>query len=273
MGTGDLIGTVYYNIEDAGILLNSGLHGNIPIAGVGNPPIGQNSPANIPSALLNEDGYSLLTRAGLAIAYDTRNAVRLPNGGQRTELTAEITSSYLGGDRDFYKLELQSAWYFPGLAKGHVLEIGGRSGVVNGLNGDTVPFYERYYLGGLYSLRGTRYRGISPRELDPSTGSYFAEPVGGDTYWFGSVEYSLPIIDTEGGAGLRLAAFYDIGSVGAAPYSFNSSGYSDNWGFGIRLNIPQLGPLRIDYGIPIHYDQFNSGKGRIQFGVGWQRPF
>lgn len=274
MGGGDLIGTVYYNIENAGILLNDGLHGNISVPnplGPGFPPI--NSPQNTPSALLNEDGYSLLTRAGFALAYDTRNDVRLPNGGQRTELTTEITTSYLGGERDFYKLELQSAWYFPGLFKGHVLEIGGRSGVVEGMDGDTVPFYERYYLGGLYSLRGTRYRGISPRELDPSTGAYFYEPIGGHSYWFGSVEYSLPLIDTEGGAGLRLAAFYDIGSVGEAPYSFNGSGYSDNWGIGIRLNIPQLGPLRLDYGVPIHYDQFNSGKGRIQFGVGWQRPF
>jgi outer membrane protein assembly factor BamA len=60
---------------------------------------------------------------------------------------------------------------------------------------------------------------------------------------------------------------------GRGPYSFNASDYSDNWGFGIRLNIPQLGPLRIDYGIPIHHDNSAAGKGRIQFGVGWQRPF
>jgi outer membrane protein insertion porin family len=187
-------------------------------------------------------------------------------------LTTELTSSYLGGERDFYKVEAQTAWYFPGLFKGHVLEIGARAGVVEGLDGDMVPFYERYYLGGLYSLRGTRYRGISPREVNP-LGGYFAEPVGGNTYWFSSVEYSLPLIESEAGAGLRLAAFYDIGSVGESPYSFNASNFSDNWGLGIRLNIPQLGPLRLDYGIPIHHDEFNSGKGRIQFGVGWQRPF
>jgi outer membrane protein insertion porin family len=271
LGKGDFIGSVYYNIENVGILLDDDLHG---FRTVTVPPLNlpQLEPNNAPLAILNEDGYALLTRVGMAFAYDTRNDVRLPNGGQRTELSAELTSSYLGGERDYYKLQLETAWYFTGLLKGHVLEFGGRSGVVEGLDGDTVPFYDRFYLGGLYSLRGFRYRAISPREADPQ-GGYFREPVGGHTFWFGSVEYSIPIVESEAGAGLRLAAFYDIGSVGESSYSFNADNFSDNWGLGVRINIPQLGPLRIDYGIPLHYDEFSNGKARIQFGVGWQRPF
>lgn len=272
-GRGDLIGSVYFNVENVGILLENGIHDDRII----NSPTPPYTPIqdwhNAPYTIVREGGYSVLTRVGTSIAYDTRNAVRLPNGGQRTELSAEVTTSYLGGERDYYKLELQSMWFFPGLFKGHVLEIGGRSGVTDGLRGDTVPFYDRYYLGGLYSMRGFRYRAISPREFNAQTGTYFNEPIGGNSYWFGSAEYSIPVIDTESGAGIRLAAFYDIGSVGADSYSFNVSGYSDNWGIGIRLNIPQLGPLRLDYGVPIHHDQFSNGKGRIQFGVGWQRPF
>ncbi|HNQ72718.1 MAG TPA: outer membrane protein assembly factor BamA [Verrucomicrobiota bacterium] len=271
-GKGDLIGGVYFNVENTGILLENGIHDDRLVTVPGQPwPVQDGH--NAPYAIVREGGYSVLTRVGASLAYDTRNAIRLPNGGQRTELRAEVTTSALGGEKDFYKLELQSMWFFPGPAKGHVLEVGARSGVTDGLRGDSVPFYERYYLGGLYSLRGFRYRAISPREFNTQTGSYFNEPIGGSSYWFGSVEYSIPLIDTETGAGVRLAAFYDIGSVGGNAYSFNSSGYSDNWGFGIRLNIPQLGPLRLDYGIPIHHDQFSNGRGRIQFGVGWQRPF
>jgi outer membrane protein insertion porin family len=41
----------------------------------------------------------------------------------------------------------------------------------------------------------------------------------------------------------------------------------------MRLNIPHLGPLRLDYGIPITHDQYNSSSGQFQFGVGWSRPF
>ena len=52
-----------------------------------------------------------------------------------------------------------------------------------------------------------------------------------------------------------------------------STSYSDNWGLGMRLNIPHLGPLRLDYGIPITHDNYNSGSGQFQFGVGYSRPF
>ncbi len=279
LGTGELIGSVYYNIENAGILLNEGLHGNTLVAGGpagppgGIPGSGAGSDQNAPNALLDENGYTILSKFGSSIAYDTRNNTRLPDGGQRTTLIGEITSSYLGGKRDFYKLELESAWFFPGLAKGHVIELGGRGGVVEGLDGDSVPFYERFYLGGLQSLRGFRYRGISPREADLNNGGFYNEPIGGGSYWTAYGEYSIPVFDTEGGAGVRLATFYDIGSVGEEAYDFNTSDYSSNWGFGIRLNIPRLGPLRIDYGIPIKHDAFNKGSGRIQFSVGWTRPF
>jgi outer membrane protein insertion porin family len=98
------------------------------------------------------------------------------------------------------------------------------------------------------------------------------EPIGGDSYWFGSLEYSIPILEKENGVGVRIAFFYDAGAVGAGPYSFTGN-FDDNWGLGFRLNIPHLGPLRLDYGVPIHHDQYNSGSGQFQFGVGYTREF
>jgi len=66
--------------------------------------------------------------------------------------------------------------------------------------------------------------------------------------------------------------FYDIGNVMLNPYSYNFDKYLDNWGLGLRLNLP-IGPLRLDYGIPIHHDRFNNGSGQFQFGVGYTRQF
>jgi outer membrane protein insertion porin family len=71
---------------------------------------------------------------------------------------------------------------------------------------------------------------------------------------------------------LRFELFYDIGAVGTSSYSF-SGNYDDNWGLGLLLNIPHLGPLRLEYGIPITHDSYNSGGGQFQFGVGFDRPF
>ena len=264
LGSDFLIGSVSYTVEDIGISLNNGWHDLQHTL-----PITSSDWRNVPQAILNETGDHLYQRFGTSLAYDTRNSVQLPNHGQRSEITGEIST----GDKTFYKVELSSSWYFPGFLKGHVIEVGGRGGVADSLEGGDVPFYDRYYLGGLYSLRGFKYRNIAPREaFDPTAPNVAQEPIGGDTYWFGSLEYSVPVFEKDGGVGLRFAVFYDIGAVNAAAYNFSTS-YSDNWGLGMRLNIPHLGPLRLDYGIPISHDNYNSSSGQFQFGVGWSRPF
>jgi outer membrane protein insertion porin family len=253
------IGSVSYTVEDVGISLNSGWHGP-------NPP-----PSNVPNAILVQTGDHLYQRAGVTLAYDTRNSVQLPNHGQRTEIDPELSI----GNTTYYKIEVKTAWYFPGLFKGHVIEAVGRTGIADSLGSSDVPFYDRYYLGGLYSLRGFKYRNIAPRDPNYYPGNPAGipnEPIGGDSYWMGSVEYSLPIFEKDNGPGVRFALFYDVGDVGAQPYSF-SGNFDDNWGLGLHINIPKLGPLRLEYGIPIHHDQYNSKSGRFQFGVGYRREF
>ena len=214
--------------------------------------------------------------------------MKLPDGGNFTSLSTEMTV----GDRSYLKTQLSSAWYFKGFAKGHVLEVVGRAGVAQPMGSDDVPFYDRYYLGGLRDLRGFDYPAVGPREVTQDGSEY--EPIGGGTFWFGSVEYSIPVMGP-----VRFATFFDIGNVSANPWSNagytvigkgndgllnqlqpsfhqftagNTGSYSDNWGIGLHIDIPNLGPLRLDYGIPIRHDQFNSSSGKFQFGVGFARP-
>jgi outer membrane protein insertion porin family len=271
LGSDFLIGSVGYSLENIGILLNGHTVGtNIlddKVRIVGQRPI--------PNAITTEEGYNLVSKLDFLLAYDTRNSVTLPNKGQRTSISTVFAGPF-PGEKQYYRAELKSAWYFKGLFPGHVIELLGETGVADAYGGDgDVPFYDRFYLGGPNSLRGFRYRSVSPREkpLFPAEGAS-KEPIGGDTYWFGSLEYSLPIIqsDKERGVGLRFAMFYDIGNVMASSYSYDFSSYLDNWGMGIRLNLP-IGPLRLDYGIPIHTDRFNGSSGQFQFNVGYTRPF
>ena len=119
---------------------------------------------------------------------------------------------------------------------------------------DDVPFYDRYYLGGMYSLRGFKYRNISPRQEDPKLN----EPIGGNTFWLGSVEYSLPIIER-----LRFALFYDIGNVASSSYSYSFTDFSDNWGIGLRLNLP-IGPLALGLRYPHQPRQLQQQLRQVQ---------
>jgi outer membrane protein insertion porin family len=273
LGSDFLIGSVSYNLEDVGILdVNT----------------------NAPNSILATQGDSLVSRFGASLTYDTRNSYELANKGQETQLAATMSV----GDRNYYRLELKSSWFFRGFAANHVLEISGKAGVTQALSGGDVPFYDRYYLGGQDSLRGFDYHGVGPREVSQDGQLY--EPIGGDTYWFASAEYTIPIISR-----LSFALFYDIGNVSTRAWSnggqevsgrsFNPVGqgpfappfgttffgptdagntraFSDDFGVGFRLSIPTLGPLRLDYGIPLHHDNFNGPGGKFQFGAGFSRP-
>jgi outer membrane protein insertion porin family len=243
LGSEFLIGRVSYTIENIAL---------------------DNIDDSAPKIIRDEPSNRLVSTIGASIAWDTRNSIQLPSRGQRTELSTEVAGPF-GGETDFYKFELNSSWYFPGIFEGHVLEAHGRGGIVENY-GDTerVPLFDRFFLGGVTSLRGYRYRDVGPHVDD--------EPIGGETYWYGSLEYSVPIIER-----LRFALFYDIGNVYEDAFSFSRSAgqkfYNDNWGVGVRLNIPRLGPLRLDYGIPITHDESTSGSGRFQFSVGYSRDY
>jgi outer membrane protein insertion porin family len=260
LGTELLRGGVSYTLENVDIELNDNLHGPITVPR-GIPPVLTNVPANVSEEIAREAGRRLVSKVGTSLIYDTTDSYMLPSRGTRTEARAELAGGPFGGDVNFYKLEFKHAQYIKGFYEGHMLELGGRTGVAEAYNGDIdVPLFDRFFLGGLDSLRGYKYRDIGPHDE-------FDEPLGGDTYWFATAEYSVPIIER-----VRFAVFYDIGMVYAKPYYWNFGEYADNWGVGIRLLLP-IGPLRLDYGVPIHNSSGKAGSGRFQFSAGYRREF
>ena len=244
LGSDFLIGGVSYTLENVGII---------------------DVDTNAPIVIQEEEGDRLVSKAGLSLTFDTRDSALNPTNGTRTELRGELAGGPFGGETDFYKVELGSAWFFPGLFGGHIFEVRGRTGFVQRYgDSDRVPLFDRFFLGGITSLRGYRYREVGPQER---TFDGDDEPVGGNTYWFGSAEYRIPIIDR-----LKLALFYDIGMVQRDAFTWRFSEYNDNWGVGILLDLP-IGPLRLDYGIPIRSSPHNESSGRFQFSAGYHHEF
>jgi outer membrane protein insertion porin family len=267
-----LRGSVSYTPQLVHVAINSGFNTNnltnvVVLAGGGttNSVSQQNASTNI----FDEHGNYFENKFGFTLGYDSRSEYSNPDHGQQSEFIAQIATP--PGDTDFYKLELRSVWYFKGLAPGHILQLDTRGGVVDTYDGTQhVPIFERWFLGGLGSLRGYRYHQIGPQDG-------FGEPLGGDTYFFGSAEYSIPLNKL-----IRLAWFYDMGNVFADPYSFKLTRgqthfFSDNVGMGLIINLPIGGPqgvpLRVDYGIPITHDANVGSGGRVQIGVNFNRPF
>ncbi len=253
LGSERLRGTLSYTLENVGIL--------------------DVSPAASP-AIKDEEGETLISEVGIRFDLDRRAGGMMANRGFKTILDFGVAGGPLGGDTDFYRAELRHAHYFPGFAQGHIIEILARVGVIDNYGrSDDVPLFNRWFLGGAFNMRGFDYRDVGPKDI---TG----EPLGGETYWFSSFEYSIPVIDR-----VRLAMFYDIGMVYQNAYSFDSKVYdrngnlvidtgkfNDNFGLGVRLNLP-IGPLVFDYGIPINSDSRNESSGKFQFRAGYQRDF
>ena len=119
------------------------------------------------------------------------------------------------------------------------------------------PFYERFYGGGLGSLRGFAYRGISPRA------GPFADVVGGDFSVSGGLELGFPLAEDF----LRGVVFLDAGDVESRAHfgTIRSSA-----GVGVRLSLPFLGqvPFALDFGVPITQSrQDNTQVLSFSFGL------
>jgi len=93
---------------------------------------------------------------------------------------------------------------------------------VNGFNGTAVPYYQRFFMGGDFDIRGFDFRQITPiayvvrnlAAVDPETGNAVSRPVddvvyvGGDTQGLLNIEYRIPIV----GRVFTMAPFIDVGN-------------------------------------------------------------
>ncbi len=208
--------------------------------------------------ILAENDTWLKSQVSAGITYDSRNRVYLPSSGMRVDAQVYVAGGFLGGNEDIYGFEIEAAKYIA-LPGDTILTFEGQfAGVDNWSNGTHVPIFDRLYLGGANNMRGFRYRDVGPKD---STG----EPIGGQSLARFTTEYTIPIVEK-----VRMAFFYDVGFVNAQPWDFGTSNLYSDYGVGLLLEIPAIGPIRIDYGIPIQKDQWNGSGGKFQFNVGYK---
>jgi outer membrane protein insertion porin family len=175
-----------------------------------------------------KDTISLTSR----FTRDTRDDFFHPTRGSRHSLSLENAGGILGGDNTFYKVIGDTNWYFP-LPRETVLHLRGRSGIVEGYDGEDVPIYERFFIGGINTIRGFEYGEAGPRD---ETG----EVIGGENMVVFTSELILPLSKELGMMGVL---FYD----GGKGWTEEFGRWNHAVGFGIRWLSP-IGPIRIDWG-------------------------
>ena len=192
-----------------------------------------------------------ISKVGLTLSRDTRDTLLFPTEGSLVSIRKEFAGGILGGDADYGRFELQGVQFFKTFdAMEQVLSVSGRTGTLGKFDGDdaNVPFFEKFFLGGPYNLRGWDYREAGPNKE--------GEPMGGNSFSYASLEYTFKVADP-----LRFAFFYDGGFLRSGDFKFapgsSTEGWHDNWGLGIRIMVMGM-PLRLDLGFPMS-DPSNSG--------------
>ncbi len=197
-----------------------------------------------------------------ALTRDTRDKIINTTSGNRAQLITSVSGGPLGADLNMYRLEFRGAQYFQVFdSQEQVIEIRGRLGTMKSF-GDTAST-DRAYAIRFFNLGGpTTLRGFENRSVGPKFSSNQEVTLGGQSYGFISLEYSIEIVNP-----IRFAMFYDAGFVNADSFDFNPARYNDNFGFGIRMFVAGA-PVALDLGIPLTTDKTNDEGNQFNFSFG-----
>ena len=194
-----------------------------------------------------------LSRMKAGMAYDTRDSVFNPKKGWYISSSAEMVGGFLFGDQDYYNFQAGVTKFFS-FAKDHVIEFRNRAGVTNDFgDSNQVPVFDRFFAGGLGTVRGFNYRRVGPKGG--------GDPIGGETLVLSSIEYIFPIIENFKGV-----AFVDVGHVNTDFFDIEFSDFAVSIGPGLRINTP-LGPVTFYYGYPVANADDEDEYGRFEFNL------
>ena len=216
-----------------------------------------------------EEGTDLISSIKPRITRNTLNHAFDPTAGSLQDVSVEVAG--LGGE-SFYKAELRERWYYtfwrPKALGEFTYSFGGLLGYGigdAGLDGESLPLFERYFPGGINSIRGFKARTLGPRE---ETKDIFGRvvsttPIGGSSQVILNNEIIFPIVQ---GIGLKGVVFVDAGNAYAADDFLDLDETRFAAGGGVRWLSP-VGPLRVELGQPFNTKKHDQ-KSLFAFSFG-----
>lgn len=203
-----------------------------------------------------QEGESTLSSITASLTRNTTDYRPDPTSGNISELSIEYAG--LGGSERFVKYVADHRFFYPLPIWDLVFSARGQLGYIQEMGGKDIPLDERFFLGGLSSMRGFNSREVGPR--DPDTGDFY----GGNKEAFVNLELLFPLVRE---MKMKGVVFLDVGNAWGVDESFlDELRYSV--GAGVRWNSP-MGPLRFEWGVnldPKDYEEnsvFDFSVGRM----------
>jgi len=227
---------------------------------------------SLPLANLFNDGFTSSIRP--ALTFDTRDNRLFPTSGIYLFGSTEFAAKAFGSENQFLRYRLMGRFYYP-LVLGAVLKLNMEFGHVTSPADEGVPIFARFFLGGIFDVRGFNYRTIGPRvgltnSTDPNSLPIpNGANIGGNMQYFQNLELEFPIVEA---VGLKGVVFLDAGNAWNLEQNYCKAGgvailfdevspcftgidtlttLRTSWGFGFRWFSP-LGPLRFEWGFPFN---------------------
>ena len=230
-----------------------------------------------PKEIWDEDGNYIAIGVFTGITHNTIDNDMFPTKGAKWTLTGELVG---GTDLGIVKLIAEGRWFTPIYEapdkSRHVFSLWGNIATILGSD---PPVFERYFAGGLGSVRGFASHGISPTSnkiyVAPPGGAVAVvkngEQIGGMLKIEGGAEYYFPIVKDRA----RGIIFLDVGSVAENSLGIGSAigDLRISTGVGVQLVVPALGnaPIALFLGFPLKKESDDETE-TFTFSIGLSLP-
>ncbi|MCT4703067.1 autotransporter assembly complex protein TamA [Enterobacteriaceae bacterium H20N1] len=192
---------------------------------------------------------TMLLYPGVSLNRTRSRGGLMPTWGDSQRYSIDVSDTMWGSDVDFGVFQAQQVWIRT-LQDKHRFVVRGNLGWIETNDFEKVPPDLRFFAGGDRSIRGYKYKSISPENSD-------GKLTGASKLATGSLEYQYNVSGKWWGA-----AFVDSGE---AVNDIKQSNFKTGAGLGVRWQSP-VGPIKLDLAVPIadkeeHGLQFYIGLG------------
>ncbi|MCP4333415.1 MAG: outer membrane protein assembly factor BamA [Gammaproteobacteria bacterium] len=207
-----------------------------------------------PQSEIEGDDYdTLFTKLGLS--KDTRNRRIFADSGSLNGISLEVN----GGDLYYYKARYRHLSAF-GLSELLTLNFKGQLGYGDGFRDTSqLPPYEKYYAGGVRSVRGYEFNSLGPVDSN-------GDSLGGDFQTIASVEVLFPIDALASSETFRVGVYFDVGNVFADVEDFESAVLRQSVGISAKW-FSFIGPIEFSYAWPLNDEPLDEVQN-FQFALG-----
>ena len=201
----------------------------------------------IPLSIASQDGRTSSFKGTLS--YDSRDNRLFPSDGNFTTVSLEHADPNIGSENSFDRAVARTRFYFP-LPLNMVFKTNLTLGIISTPKGEAIPLFERFFVGGIYNLRGYGRNSVGEELQVADVPDDGLRPfvIGGAKELIFNAELEFPIF-----AEVRIKGvlFFDAANAWGSYEPMDLGTLQASTGLGVRWHSP-VGPLRFEWGWPLN---------------------